>query len=54
MVKRVAFAERPENDKKLVALENRGLCTKWDSFTLRKYKVNLIRTLTFRCFRISS
>ena len=29
-----------------------GLYTKWDSFTPRKYKVNLIRTLTFRCFRI--
>ena len=26
-----------------------GLYTKWDSFTPRKYKVNLIRTLTFRC-----
>ena len=31
-----------------------GLYTKWDSFTPRKYKVNLIRTLTFRCFRICS
>ena len=28
-----------------------GLYTKWDSFTPRKYKVNLIRNLTFRCFR---
>ena len=28
--------------------------TKWDSFTPRKYKINLIRTLTFRCFRICS
>ena len=32
-----------------------GLYTKWDYFTPRKYKVNLIRTLTFpRCFRICS
>ena len=31
-----------------------GLYTKWVSFTPRKYKVNLIRTLTFRCFRICS
>ena len=31
-----------------------GLYTKWDSFTPRKYKINLIRTLTFRCFRICS
>ena len=31
-----------------------GLYTKWDSFTPRKYKVNLFRTLTFRCFRICS
>ena len=31
-----------------------GLYTKWDSFTPRKYKVNLIRTLSFRCFRIWS
>ena len=31
-----------------------GLHTKWDSFTPRKYKINLIRTLTFRCFRICS
>ena len=31
-----------------------GLYTKWDSFTPRKYKVNLIRTLTFRCFRFCS
>ena len=29
-----------------------GLYTKWDLFTPRKYKINLIRTLTFRCFRI--
>ena len=28
------------------------LYTKWDSFTLRKYKVNLFRSLTIRCFRI--
>ena len=27
-----------------------GLYTKWDSFTPRKYKVNLIRTLTFVVF----
>jgi len=31
-----------------------GLYTKWDSFTPRKYKINLIRTLTFRCVRICS
>ena len=31
-----------------------GLYTKWDSFTPRKYKLNLIRTLTYRCFRIYS
>ena len=31
-----------------------GLSTKWDSFTPRKYKVNLIRTLTYRCLRICS
>ena len=29
-----------------------GLYTKWDSFTLCKYKINLIRTLTYRCFRM--
>ena len=29
-----------------------GLYTKWDSFTPRKYKINLIRTLTYRCYRI--
>ena len=31
-----------------------GLYTKWDSFTPRKYKINLIGTLTYRCLRISS
>ena len=31
-----------------------GLYTKWDSLTPRKYKVNLIRTLTYRCLRICS
>ena len=31
-----------------------GLYTKWNSFTPGKYKVSLIRTLTFRCFRICS
>ena len=31
-----------------------GLYTKWDSFTRRKYKINLIRTLTYRCLRICS
>ena len=31
-----------------------GLYTKWHSFTPRKYKVNLICTLTFRSFRICS
>ena len=31
-----------------------GLYTKWDSFTPRKYKINLIRTQTYRCLRICS
>ena len=31
-----------------------GLYTKWDSFSPRKYKINLIRTLTYRCYRICS
>ena len=31
-----------------------GLYTKWDSFTPRTYKINLIRTLTYRCLRICS
>ena len=31
-----------------------GLYTHWDSFTPRKYKINLIRTLTYRCLRICS
>ena len=31
-----------------------GLYTKWVSFTPRKYKINLIRTLTYRCYRICS
>ena len=31
-----------------------GLYTKWDSFTPRKYKINLIRTLAYRCLRICS
>ena len=31
-----------------------GLNTKWDSFTLRKCKINLIRTLSYRCLRICS
>ena len=31
-----------------------GLYTKWDSFTTRKYKINLIRTLTYRHFHICS
>ena len=31
-----------------------GLYTKWDSFTPRRYKINLIRTLTYRCLRICS
>ena len=31
-----------------------GLYTKWDSFTPRKYKINLIRTLTYCCYRICS
>ena len=31
-----------------------GLYTKWDSFTPRKYKINLIRTLIYRCLRIYS
>ena len=31
-----------------------GLYTKWDSFTPRKYKINLVRTLAYRCLRICS
>jgi len=31
-----------------------SLYTKWEFFTPRKYKVNLIRTLTYRCLRICS
>ena len=31
-----------------------GLYTKWDSFNPRKYKINLIRTLTYHCCRIYS
>ena len=31
-----------------------GLSTKWDSFTPRKYKINLVRTLVYRCIRICS
>ena len=31
-----------------------GLYTKWDSFTPRKHKINLIRTLTYRGYRICS
>ena len=31
-----------------------GLYTKWDSFTPRKYKVKLIRTLTYRCLHVCS
>ena len=31
-----------------------GLYTKWDSFTQRKYKINLVRTLAYRCIRICS
>ena len=31
-----------------------GLYTQWDSFTPRKYKINLIPTLTYRCLRICS
>ena len=31
-----------------------GLYTKWDSFNPRKYKINVIRTLTYRCLRICS
>ena len=31
-----------------------GLYTKWDSFTIRKYKINLIRTLAFRYHNICS
>ena len=29
-----------------------GLYTKWDSFTPRKYKINLICTLALSCYRI--
>ena len=31
-----------------------GLYTQWDSFSPRKYKINLIRTFTYRCLRICS
>ena len=31
-----------------------GLYTKWDSFTPRRYKINLICSLTYRHFRICS
>ena len=31
-----------------------GLYTKWDSFTPRKYKINVVRTLAYRCIRICS
>ena len=31
-----------------------GLYTKWDSFTPRKYKINLIRSLTYRYYRVCS
>ena len=31
-----------------------GLYTKWDSFTPRKYKINLVCTLPYRCIRICS
>ena len=31
-----------------------GLYSQWDSLTPRKYKINLIRTLTYRCLRICS
>ena len=31
-----------------------GLYTKWDTFNPRKYMINLIRTLSFRCCRIWS
>ena len=31
-----------------------GLHTQWDSFTPRKGKINLIRTLAYRCLRICS
>jgi hypothetical protein len=31
-----------------------GFYTKWDSFTPRKYKINLIRSLTYRYYRLRS
>ena len=31
-----------------------GLYTKWDSFTPRKYKINLVHALAYRCIRICS
>ena len=31
-----------------------GLCTKWDSFTPQKSKINLIRSLTYRYYRLCS
>ena len=38
----------------VLSLSFTGLYTTWDSFTPRKYKVNLTRTLTYRCLRICS
>ena len=31
-----------------------GLYSRWDSFTPRKYKINLIRSLTYRYYRLCS
>ena len=31
-----------------------GLYTKWDSFTPWRYKINLICSLTYRCYRLCS
>ena len=30
-----------------------GLYSKWDSFIRRKYIINLIRTLTYRCYQFA-
>ena len=50
---RSAYQRQATRDRSVMVTFT-GLYTKWDSFTPEKYKVNLIRTLTFRCFRICS
>ena len=38
----------------VLSLSFTGLYTTWDSFTPRKYKVNLTRTLTYRCASVQN